>query len=34
LKVEIIASTIQADPEAVAETQWGVVVENGVLTPN
>ena len=34
LKVEIIASTIQADPEAVAETQWGVVVENGVLSPN
>lgn len=34
LKVEIIASTIQANPETVAETQWGVVVENGVLTPN
>ncbi|MBR2464127.1 MAG: hypothetical protein IKB41_01675 [Clostridia bacterium] len=34
LKVEILASTIQADPETVAETQWGVVVENGVLTPN
>lgn len=34
LKVEVIGSTIQADPETVAETQWGVVVENGVLTPN
>ena len=33
-KVEILASTIQANPETVAETQWGVVVENGVLTPN
>ncbi|MBE6690077.1 MAG: hypothetical protein E7590_02180 [Ruminococcaceae bacterium] len=34
LKVEIIASTIQAEPETVVEEQWGVTVENGALTPN
>ena len=34
LKVEIISSTIQAEPTSVVQEQWGVTVANGVLTPN
>lgn len=32
LSVEIVASAIQASPETVVETQWGVTVENNVIT--
>lgn len=34
LKVELIASTIQAEPVSVVVEQWGVTVTNGVLAPN
>lgn len=33
LRVDILATSIQALPEAAAEEAWGVSVENGVLTP-
>lgn len=32
LAVEIVASAIQASPEAVAEEYWHISVENGVIT--
>ena len=34
LSIEIVASAIQSTPETVVEEQWGVTVENGVITPN
>lgn len=34
LSIEIVASAIQSTPETVVEKQWGVTVENGVITPN
>lgn len=33
LSIEIVASAIQSTPETVVEEQWGVTVENGVITP-
>ena len=33
LSIEIVASAIQSTPETVVENQWGVTVENGVITP-
>ena len=32
LSIEIVASAIQSTPETVVEEQWGVTVENGVIT--
>ncbi|MBQ8559232.1 MAG: hypothetical protein IJ439_04535 [Tyzzerella sp.] len=32
LSVEIVASAIQSSPETVVETQWGVTVENYLIT--
>lgn len=33
LSIEIVASAIQSTPETVVENHWGVIVENGVITP-
>ena len=33
LSIEIVASAIQSTPETVVENQWGITVENGVITP-
>ncbi len=32
LSVEIVASAIQASPVSVAETEWGVQTQNGIIT--
>jgi hypothetical protein len=34
LKVEVLSSAIQAEPQTVVEQQWNVAVSNGILTPN
>ena len=33
LSIEIVASAIQSTPETVVEEQWGVTVNDGVITP-